>query len=77
MLEHSRAGVVGSEAAGLGPKIEEDSIRFSVAKGMDCSLVDTRDKESGSTAGVEAVSFDAIRRDVTDVIDGVSSTTVP
>ena len=53
-------GVVGSEAAGLGPEIEEDNIGFPEAKGTDCSLVDTRDKESSGTAGVEAVSFDAI-----------------
>ena len=72
MLEHC-TGVVGNEAAGLGPKIEEDSIRFPVAKGADRSLVNTRDEESGSTTRVEAVSFDAIRRDVSDVIDGASS----
>ena len=35
MLKHC-AGEVGSEAAMLGPKIEEDSIRFPVAKGADC-----------------------------------------
>ena len=73
MVEHG-AGVVGSEAAGLGPKKEEDSIRFPVAKGRDCSLVNTRNKESGGTTRVEAVSFDAIWRDVSDVVDGAGGT---
>ena len=40
---------------------------------MDCGLVDTGDKESGGTARAEAVSFDVIRRDVSDVVDGASS----
>ena len=71
MVDHGM-GVVGSEVAGLGPKIEEDSIGFPVAKSMDCSLVNTRDKESSGTTRAETVSFDVIRRDVSDVVDGAS-----
>ena len=71
IVEHG-AGVVGSEVARSSPEIEEDSIGFPAAMGMDCSLVGTRDKESGGTARAEAVSFDAIRRDVSDVVDGTS-----
>ena len=42
---------------------------------MGCSLVDTRDKESGGTIGApEAVSFNAIRRDVSDVVDSTGGT---
>ena len=72
MVEYG-VGVVGGEAAGLDPKIEEDSIRFLVAKGTDCSLVDTGDKGSSGTARAEAVSFNAIRRDVSDMVNSAGS----
>ena len=35
-------------------------------------MVDTRDKEGSGTAGVEAVGFNLVRRDVGDMIDGGS-----
>ena len=43
-----------------------------MAKGMDGSLVDTRDKECSGTTGAEAVNFNAIRREVSDVVYGSS-----
>ena len=56
----------------MGPKVEEDGIGFPVA-GTDCSLVHTGDRRAVGTTGAEAVSFDVIRRDVSDVVDGASS----
>ena len=72
MVEHGTR-VVGSEATGLGPEVKEDGIGFPVAKGTDGSLVNAGNKESGGTNRVEAVNFDAIRRDVRDVVDGSGS----
>ena len=61
-------GVAGGESAGLSPKVEEDSISFPAAEGANGGLVHTGDKESSGATGVEAVSFDAIRRDGTSCV---------
>ena len=73
MFEHG-AGVGGSKVAWLGAEIEEDRVRLPMSQGTDGSLVNARDEEGGGTPGAEAVGFDAIRRDVSDVVDGGGGT---
>ena len=74
MVEHGTRVVVGSEAARLGAEEEKDSIRFPVTEGMDGSLVNTGNEKGSSATGLEAVGFDTVWRDVSDVVDGGSST---
>ena len=45
-----------------------------MTKGTDGSLVNARNKEGGAPTGVEAVCFDAVRRDVSDMVDSSGGT---
>ena len=60
--------------ARLGAEVEKDGIRLPVAEGTDDGLVNARDEEGSSSTRAEAVGFDAVRRDVGEVVDGGSST---
>ena len=72
MVEHGTR-VVGCEAARLGVEVEKDGIRFPVTEGTDGSLVDTGNEKGHGATGSEAVGFNTVWRDVSDVVDGGSS----
>ena len=71
MFKHN-PGIGRGKAAGLGAEVKEDGIRLPMAQCMDGSLVDARDKEGSGATRAEAVGFDAVRRDVGDMVDGGS-----
>ena len=43
-----------------------------MTEGVDGSLVDARNKEGGGPTGAEAVCFNAVRRDVSEMVDSGS-----
>ena len=57
----------------MGAEIKEDGVRLPVAEGANGSLVNAGDKEGGGAPRPEAVGFNALGRDVGDVVDGGSS----
>ena len=55
-------------------EVKKDGVGFPVTKGTpDGSLVNSGDKKSSGTTRTEAVGFDALRRNVGDVVDGGGS----
>ena len=72
MFKHG-AGIGGCEAAQLGVEILEDRGRLPMSQGMDGSLVDAQDEEGSGAPRAEAVGFDPVRGDVSDVVDGGGS----
>ena len=53
----------------MGTEVMEDCVGFPVAEGANGRFINARDKEGGGTPGAEAVGFDAIRGDVSEVKD--------
>jgi hypothetical protein len=70
--EH-RTSIAGCEVAWLCAEVKEDSVRFPMAKSANSHFIDTRDKEGGGTPAVEAVGFDAVQGNVSEMEDGGGS----
>ena len=70
-FEHG-LGVGRGKAVWLGSEIEEDRVRLPVSQGMDGSLVNARNEECSGAPRAQAVGFDAIWGDVSDVVYGGS-----
>jgi len=74
VAEHG-TGVAGGEAARLSAEIEENGIRLPPAEGADGRFVDAGDEKGGGAARAQAVSLDAGRGDVGEVMDEAGSPT--
>ena len=57
----------------MGAEVKEDSIGFPTAKSTNGHFVDAGDKEGSGAPGAEAVGFDAVRGNVSEMEDGGGS----